>query len=268
MAVPSRSIFALLLIAGSVVGGGYATAAGRPSVSMRLRPSTIYYRKPKPNATNVTGRTSSQRSGIRVALEARRWPFQGSFTTVATERTAHGGRFNFVQRPSRATQYRVSSAGSTSGMRTIYIYPGYENASCTWSGHGSRGSCTKGPTKSGHYTMHFSFDFVYPAAVFTKESGLTVFVYFAECFGCSGTPKTVQRQATVSQSRSSPNSAHVSISQQFSVRTGQTYRWYLAPCLQTTERSNGFGLPGSPGSHRCGNPSVPSRFFLHGRDLG
>jgi hypothetical protein len=235
---------------------------------MRVRPATIYYRRPKPNATNVEGRLSSGRRGVTVLLEVRQWPFRGSFKAVGSELTGRGGVFNFIERPPRATEFRVSPPGSTSRTETVYLYPGYENASCTWSGPQGQGSCIHAPTKPGAYTMHFGFDYVYPAAAAAKESGLPVFVYFAECFGCSAVPSTLHRQKGVSQHRTGPNTAQVSISQSFTVRAGQRYRWYLAPCLQSTERGNGFGLPGAPGSHHCGSPTVASRYFLHGRDLG
>jgi hypothetical protein len=268
MAARRRIALVLVGLAGSVAGGGYAVAAAGSSVSARVRPPTIYYRTPKPNATNVAGRVGSGRRGVAVVLEIRRWPFHGSFKSVATERTGGGGRFNFVERPSRATQFRVASAASRSRIQTAYVYPGYKNALCTWSGSHGQGSCNHAPTQAGSYTMHFSFDFLYPAPAFSRESGLPVFVYFGECFGCSAPPATLQRQGTVSQSQRGSGAAHVSISQRFTVRAGQKYRWYLAPCLQSTERSNGFGLPGRPGSHHCGSASVPSRYFTHGRDLG
>jgi hypothetical protein len=268
MAARRRTALVLLGLTGSVVGGGYALAARGSSISARVRPATIYYRTPRPNATNVAGRVESGRRGAPVVLEIRRWPFHGSFRSVATERTARGGRFNFVQRPSRATEYRVASAAARSRIQTAYLYPGYENAVCTWSGSHGHGSCSHAPTKAGSYTMHFSFEFLYPAAVFSRESGLPVFVYFAECFGCSAPPATLARQGTVSQSQRRSGAAHVSISQRFTVKAGQRYRWDLAPCLQSTEQSNGFGLPGRPGSHHCGSASVPSRFFTRGRDLG
>lgn len=259
---------ALLTVTITVASVGYAAARAASGTSLKVRPATIYYRQPKPNATNIGGHLSSGRSGVRVVLNVRRWPFQGSFRPVTSQRTARGGAFNFVQRPSRATQYRVTSAGSASARRTVYVYPGYENARCTWSGAGGQGSCTHAPTKAGEYTMHFSFDYLYPSTAFSQESGLPVFVYFDECFGCSATPSTLQLQRTVAQNPSGGDSAHVAIRQRFSVKAGQAYRWYLAPCLQTTERNNGFGLPGAPGSHHCGSSSVPSRYFIHGRDLG
>lgn len=268
MAARRRTAFVLLGLAGALAGGGYAIAAAGTGVSARVRPPTIYYRTPRPNAANVSGRIASRRRGVPVVLELRRWPFHGSFRSVATERTARGGRFNFIARPSRATQFRVASAASTSPIQTAYLYPGYENALCTWSGAHGHGSCAHAPTVAGGYTMHFSFDFLYPAAVFSKESGLPVFVYFGECFGCSAPPATLQRQGTVTQRRRGAGAAHVSISQRFTVRAGQRYRWYLAPCVQSTERSNGFGLPGRAGSHHCGASSVPLRYFIHGRDLG
>lgn len=268
MTAGRRTTLALFVLAGSSAGAGYATAALAPGVSARVRPPTIYYRQPKPSATNISGRLSGGRGGVRVVLELRRWPFHGAFRPVASERAGAGGAFNFVQRPSRATQYRVSSSGAASPIRTLYLYPGYENAVCAWSGPHGQGPCSRPPAQPGDYTMDFSFDYLYPPAVYPMESGLPVFVYFSECFGCSAAPSTLQRQGTVSQSRSGSNSAHVSISQGFSVRAGQKYRWYLAPCVQTTERSNGFGLPGNPGSHHCGSAAVPSRYFHHGRDLG
>ena len=268
MTAPRRATLAVLVLAGCSAGAGYAAARLAPGVSARVRPATIYYRKPKPNATNVNGRLSGGPSGVRVVLELRRWPFHGSFKPVASERTGTGGSFNFVQRPSGATQYRVSSSGATSPTQTLYVYPGYTNADCTWSSARSQGPCSRLPAHAGNYTIHFSFDYRYPAEVYPRESRLRVFVYFAECFGCSAAPSTLQRQGTVSQSGGGSTSAHVSISQGFSVRAGQRYRWYLAPCVQTTERGNGFGLPGNPGSHHCGSPSVPSKYFHHGRDLG
>lgn len=268
MSAGRRNSVALLVLLASGGGATYATAAGASGGSPSVRPPTIYYRKPKPNASNIAGRLTGGRSGVRVVLEARRWPFNGPFKSMSSERTGSGGAFNFVQRPSLATQYRVSSQGSTSGIRTLFVYPGFENAVCTWSGGHSHGSCTQPPVKPGSYTMHFSFDYLYPPAVFSQEAALPVYAYFGECFGCSAPPSTLHRQGTVSQTRSGPNSTHVSISQGFSVRSGQKYQWYLAPCIQTTERSNGFGLPGRPGSHRCGKASVLSKYFRHGRDLG
>ena len=268
MTARRRATVALVVLAGWSAGTGYAVARLALGVSARVRPATIYYREPKPNATNINGRLPSGRSGVRVVLELRRWPFQGSFKPVARERSGARGSFNFVERLSRATQFRVSSSGAISPTRTVYVYPGYANAVCTWSSSRGQGPCSHPPARAGDYTIHFSFDYLYPATVYRRESRLKVFVYFAECFGCSAAPRTLQRQRTVSQTGGGSTRAHVSISQGFSVRAGQRYRWYLAPCVQSTERGNGFGLPGNPGSHHCGSASVSSRYFHHGRDLG
>lgn len=262
-----RITAAVVLILG-LAGAGYALARSGPRISLGVHPATIYFRQPKPNGANVDGRLSSGRAGARVMLELRRWPFHGPFKPAGTQRTARGGKFNFIQRPSRATEYRVSFSGSTSAVKTLYVYPGFEHSTCTWSGSKSHGSCAHAPTTPGSYTMHFSFDYRYPAAVVSKERSLPVFVYFAECFRCTSAPGTLQRQGKVSQIKAGSDSAHVSISQNFSVRAGQQYRWYLAPCTQTTERGNGFGLPGKPGSHHCGRSSLPTRYFEHGRELG
>jgi hypothetical protein len=265
-----RTTLAFVALLASIAGIDHASArvAAGPAVQLRVQPPTIYYRQPRPNATNVAGRLSSGRRGVTVILGVRRWPFHGSFKAVRSELTGRMGRFNFIERPSSATEFQVSSPASTSRTETVYLYPGYENASCTWSGPQGQGSCSHAPTKPGAYTMHFGFDYVYPVAARSGESRLPVFVYFAECFGCTAIPTTLHRQGTVSQHRTGPNNAQVSISQAFSVRAGQKYRWYLAPCVQSTERSNGFGLPGGAGAHHCGSASVASRYFLHGRDLG
>jgi len=268
MPAHSRITAAVVITLGFLAAGGYAVARSGPSISLGVHPATIFFRQPTPNGANVSGRISRGRQGARVLLQFRRWPFHGPFKSATTQRTSRGGRFNFVERPSRATEYRVSFSGSTSATKTLYVYPGFENSTCTWSGAKSQGSCAHAPSTPGSYTMHFSFDYRYPAAVLSKERSLPVFVYFAECFGCTSAPGTVSRQGTVSQAKGGSDSAHVSVNQSFTVKAGQSYRWYLAPCTKTTERGNGFGLPGKPGSHHCGRSTLATKYFEHGRELG
>ncbi len=268
MRAHGRVTAAVVLILGFLAAAGYAVARSGPNISLGVHPATIYFRQPKPNGANVSGRVSSGRAGLRVLLEFRRWPFHGPFKSASTQRTSRGGKFNFLQRPSRATEYRVSFSGTVSAVKTLYVYPGFENTTCTWSNSKSHGSCAHAPSTPGSYTMHFGFDYRYPAAVLAKERSLPVLVYFAECFGCTTAPGTLTRQGNVSQTKAGSDTAHVSINQSFSVKAGQQYRWYLAPCTQTTERGNGFGLPGRPGSHHCGRSTVPAKYFEHGRELG
>ncbi len=253
----TAAVAAATVLAG--LAAGAVPAAGHPSISIKVKPNAVNYRGPAPTATKIKGRLSSGKRHVKVTLEATGWPFTAPFHPVAHQRTGKHGAYSFKQRPSLATEYRVSAAGAQSGTQTVYVTHGFAHLSCKITGQGKSYPCGSNVRiPPGTYRYRFSFDYLFPASAFPLEKGKRVFVYYGQRNGQQKPPSTLTLQGTVAQHARSGNTTHVSVTPQFTV-PNSAWAFQLSVCTQTTEPTDGLGLPGAPGSHHCGSPSITYR---------
>jgi hypothetical protein len=74
----------------------------------------------------LTGPYGAPFAGREVVLEARRYPFRGPFSELATATTGLDGRFSFERAFDRNHQVRVLARtdGDRSAVESVYVFPG------------------------------------------------------------------------------------------------------------------------------------------------
>lgn len=240
------------------LGAAAASAASKPGLSLKAKHTIINYKK----SATLTGTLSTGKKGVLVKLQDRVWPFKGSFKTVAKTHTRAHGAFSFSQRPSLATKYRaVAPKGhAKSASRTVYVVKAFKVLRCVLTGRGhTYPGCTNSNTAPpGKYTWRITLEFVYPASVVGREKSKPVYTYFGETFGSETTPKTLKRGTTDRQHLRGKSSTVVKFAKRVTV-PHKAYFMEANFCTKTTERKDGFGLPGAPGSHMCGAKTIPGK---------
>jgi hypothetical protein len=245
-------------------GAAAASAASKPGLSLKANHTIVAYR----TASKLSGRLSNGKKGVLVKLQDRVWPFKGRFKTVAKAHTRAHGDFSFSQRPSLATKYRAVAPKdhAKSATRTVYVVKGFKLIRCVITGHGHTypgcGSKIK-HVPAGHYTWTYSIEFFYPAGVFGKEKDKPVYTYFAENGRADKPPKMLKRQKNVRQHSHAKSETMFKFAKRVML---PNHAWYLAGnfCTKTTEQTDGFGLPGAPGSHMCGAKAISSKLSPDG----
>lgn len=244
------------LVAIGVLASGVALAAGS-GISVHVSPNPVYY--VSANQADIAGHLASGKSNVLVRLQKREWPFEGSFQSAKDKLTGNHGRFTFRQNPSLATQYQVVAPSSSahSNVHTVFVMPGYANLHCTITdSHGNVYTCqTHTHRNAGNYTLHFSFDYLYPGSAYNYEKGKRVYPYYGQRNGQQEPPSTLTLQGTVSQHELSGNRTHVSIDQPISIPS-TAWDFQITACTRTSVHDDGLGLRGPPGSHHCGDKTI------------
>lgn len=244
------------------VGAATASAASKPGLSLKAKHTIVPYR----TAAKLSGRLSNGKKGVLVKLQDRVWPFKGSFKTVAKTHTRAHGAFSFSQRPSLATKYRAVApkAHAKSADRTVYVVKGFKVVSCVVTGRGHTYRCAANlPLSAGHYKLRYLIAFRYPATVYKEEKGKPVYAYYAIRYGSrEQTPRTLKRQHNLRQHSRGKGTTEFGFTRKFVVGRKA---WDIGVnfCTQTTERTDGFGLPGAPGSHMCGAKTIPGKASIN-----
>ncbi|HZO79786.1 MAG TPA: hypothetical protein VFB39_17240 [Solirubrobacteraceae bacterium] len=232
-----------------------AVASPGSSISLKAKPAIVQYTK----SASLTGTLSSGKKGALIKLEQRVWPFKGNFKTVSRTHTGAGGVFSFKRRPSLATEYRALAPGGhgSSQTRTVYVVKRFKVLRCvlTRPGHTYQG-CGTTSAPPGHYTWNVTIEYLYPASVFDKEGGKPVYTYYGITVGSRKPPKTLERQRTVSQRAHGDSTTTFEFSHKVVVPKS-AYQEEGNFCTKTSERKDGFGVPGAPGSHKCGAAKIP-----------
>ncbi len=251
-------------IAVAVAGASIALAASHPSLSLKAKHTIVNYTK----SAALSGTLSSAKKGVLVELQQRVFPFKGHFKTVAKMHTGSGGSFSFSRRPSLATQYRAVApkAHAKSRTRTVYVVKAFKVLRCvlTGSGHTYQG-CGTTTAPPGKYTWHLTIEFIYPKGLLSQEAGKPVYTYFGEHVGSRKPPHTLKRAKTAHQHAHPPNTTIFKFAKALTVPTS-AYEYEGSFCTKTTERTDGFGVPGAPGSHMCGKARIPGSTPVN--DLG
>ncbi len=250
-------VLATAAVAAAVAGLGTSAALAASHASLSLKGKTIV---PYTKADRLTGALSTGKKGVLVELQQRVWPFKHSFKTVAKAHTRAHGTYSFERRPSLATVYRTVAprAHTTSRTRAVYVVKGFKAMACEYTRHGYRhAACGTQKVPPGTYTLHVTVEWFYPASVFGKEKGKPVYTYYGKRNGSRKPPGTLRRQRTIRQRANGATSTVWRFVKTVTVPRTR-YSWSLNACTKTTERTDGFGLPGAPGSHMCGAASIPN----------
>jgi hypothetical protein len=181
-------------------------------------------------------------------LDADRFPFDGS-AEVARRRTGKRGAYSFRQRPSHAAHYRVALVNHPSeASRTVRVYvePRVYRQRCNLCGASSH--------DRGERMLRFSFRLLYPADTFGTEAPKRVYFYYGQRSGSGEAPKRLHLAETVEQRALPHHRTAVSIAHR--VHLARVYRFALVACTRTSERVDGLGLPGAPGSRGCGDRTI------------
>ncbi len=224
-------------------------ALGAPTgrVAARAKPHTVSYKEP----VRIRGHATRSR-GVPVMLDADRFPFASAPAEVSRQRTARRGAYSFRRRPSHASRYRVALVNhpsEASRIVRVYVEPRVSRQRCNLCGASSHGG--------GKHTLRFSFRLVYPADTFGTEAPKPVYFYYGQRSGSAQPPKRLHLAETVEQRARAHHRTAVTITHR--VRLPRLYRFALVACTRTSERVDGLGLPGAPGSRGCGDATISYR---------
>lgn len=246
-----------LAVLACALGAGAALGASRPTLSIKTE-TLVPYQK----VFTLKGALSTGKHGVLVELQDHVWPFTHAFKTIAKTHTGTGGTYAFKVRPSLATKYRTVApkARARSASRTVYVVKGFKVLRCvlTRRGHTYPGCANPSPAPPGKYTWRVTIELLYPASVYGKEKSKPVYTYFGQRRGSETDPTTLHRQKNVRQHRHGKNTTVFNFIQRVTV-PHEAYYLEGQFCTKTTERTDGFGVPGAPGSHRCGAATVPGK---------
>ena len=235
--------------------------AATATLSLRSKRKMVVYAQ----TTRLTGHLSSGKVGAVVKLQGRVWPFGRAYETVAKTRTGAHGAYSFKPHPSLATQYRVvaPASGAISGIRTIYVVKAFKVLGCEFTRPGyAHSACGAQRIQAGTYTLRITAEWIYPASVYAREKRKPVYTYYGSRIGSQKPPRTLTRQANVKQNANGARATIFRFFKKILIPPGTSYTWRMSACTKTTEPRDGFGLPGAPGSHRCGRATIPEKLPL------
>jgi hypothetical protein len=249
-----RAGLALLLAGAAGLPAALAVASDRTAkspVTATARPRVVETGA----ATRIAGRV---RGGSRahVVLDERRFPFTSPFAAIARQRTTRRGAFSFIAHPKRAARYRVELVrGSGAASRTLHVYtePRLTGRHCNLCGIPS--------ASRGRHVLRYRFKLHYPVGAYRREAAKRVRFYYGQRNGSGSPPRLLRLVRTFPQR---PLGHHTTaVIARHGVRFPRVYRFAFAACLPSSERLDGVGLPGEPGSHHCGAPSITFRQSRH-----
>jgi hypothetical protein len=99
-----------------------SAASAAPRIALDVSPRETRYR----DATTITGSVTdggAPVAGVEVVLEAREYPFEGSFEEIARGTTDAKGAFRFERKLDRNASVRVLGAGVASRRERAYVFP-------------------------------------------------------------------------------------------------------------------------------------------------
>jgi serine/threonine-protein kinase len=268
---------AVVVVAGLVAGllvalhGGRSTpkpTALRIAATSGTKPETGYvwtvYSGGNLAGAQIRGDVKGAVSGEVARLYAQQFPFKNAPARVDAPAglqptgTAGTASYSFAVRPSLATRYRVevfeSKAAKVALARTatttVYVASGFSPTS------------SLAPCRRPVCQETISSDVAVPASAMDTEISKQVYVYFAVNLVKSGTaPKPTVLQlygggATVKVKLLSATLYQVTVGFRFTIGTTDGYNWDWDACSKDTEAQDGIGLPGS---HGCGDNTIPSQ---------
>ena len=248
----------MVLGATAVLAAGAAAAAAAalgarasPAIRAAAHPGVVETGA----ATKIAGRVRGA-GRARVVLEERSFPFSSPFAPVARRRVTSRGAFSFVAHPRRATRYRLAlagAAGPTSRTLSVYAEPRLSGRHCNLCGIPS--------APPGRHVLRYRFELHYPVAAYRREASKRVRFYYGQRDGGAAAPRRLRLVATFPQRAAGHHSTAVEVRHR--VRFPRVYRFDFAACLPTSEPQDGIGLPGKPGSHRCGAAAITARQAHH-----
>ena len=217
-------------------------------------------------SATISGQVDGATSGEIVRLYARQFPFSaapapaGSLTLQPSGST---GTYSFRVTPGLATDYQVelfkngaaTKPLASSATTTIYVVAIPQRVGT--------------PTCTGSPTCHLTetHDIFVPPSVLSTEMSKPWYSYLGVNLAPSGTPPL---PATLLLGAGNPvigkpqqiaaNEFSVTISYTFNVGSGG-WHFHSTLCAKDTEAQDGIGLPGS---HGCGNASIPGSYAYLG----
>lgn len=193
-----------------------------------------------PARGTLTGIVGGASTGVAVKLQQLRFPFSGTYRTVATTTTGSGGKYSFTVHPVVATRYRVVSHATASRIVIFYVTAGGKFVSAT--------NCI------GQSTCHATWisDVTLPAAVAGTETRKHFYVY--DGIRPGSLPPTrlylnTHATTTITRLTSSRYRYTTRWTMQFPTRS----TWQVNGCTRDTYTKDGFGLPSFNG---CGAASI------------
>ena len=227
-------------------------AQAAPTLSIKAGHRLIPYKR----SVTISGRLSSGRRGVTVALRADRFPFDG-FKRRATTTTDKDGRYRFRARPSLGTRYQAAAATDPpvrSATRTVYVAPSATDFVCSPCGANSAPA-------SGSVTYHESFTVHFPRSLDLASQPL--YFYWGQRNGSQTEPPAeVKRVKTVKGKLVRPGEMKVKITYKFTA-PGREYNYVSRRCGRDHFAKDGSGLPGH---HRCGDKTI--EYPAYNRYLG
>lgn len=204
-----------------------------------------YYWVYFPGTGHLSGSVSGVAAGTAVTLQASAFPFTHGYSRLDRTTTASSGSFSFAVHPSKATRYRIASAGATSRVLTFYVL--------------SRGkSLGQSLCQPGASTCHASASYAnwLPASVGPREAAQKLYFYLGITRGSHSIPTTLYRRTnfTVHIQRASTTKWVSNLHFTFYAGTGP-WEVVWVTCTRQIESTDGFGLPVHTG---CGSSSVPN----------
>jgi hypothetical protein len=224
---------------------------------------TIYSRGSLARA-QIRGDIKDAVSGEEAWLYAQPFPFKsaparvGSPALLQPGGTAGTASYSFSVTPSLATRYHVEVfenktakiALASTATTTVYVSAGFSPTS-------SIAPCSRPVCQEA-----ISGDVVVPASAMDTEIAKQVYVYFAVNVVKSGSaPKPTALQlygggATVKVKLVSATTFQITVGFRFTIGSTDNYNWDWDVCTKDSEAEDGIGLPGS---HGCGENTIPNQ---------
>ncbi|HLI45108.1 MAG TPA: hypothetical protein VKU92_11660 [Acidimicrobiales bacterium] len=251
-----------LLVSTLPQGAGQAAASTTPSVTLAVHSHmpvvtndvwVIYDDHSYANARLIV-RFAGAPAGSSVKVTASRFPFTSRPSVIGTKAVSSSGKVVFVAQPSLETRYRAVLLKGThvlahAGVRTVYVTPG-----------GSISPSTAPSCSRPVCLLSFEItDKMVPSAVKT-EIGKHRYVYFALNLNPTTEPppptelKLVTPYELGAIQRVSSSTYRFSLKFRFRIGS-EGYYWSWNLCTKDTVTKDGLGLPGS---HSCGDTTIPA----------
>jgi hypothetical protein len=261
------------LVAGLIVGLGGSGATPKPTAlgiaaKSASKPETgdvwTVYGLSGLSVVQIHGHIKDAASGEVARLYGQEFPFNSAPAAIGppvrlqpSGKAATAG-YSFTATPTLATRYDVevfqSSSAKTALARTaitiVYVASGF--------------SPTANPKPCTRPVCHevITGDVLVPASAMSTEISKLTYAYFALSLAKSGTPPqpaTLQLgagDAVVRTKLLSATEYQIAIGFTFTIGKTDGYNWGWNACTKDTEAEDGIGLPGS---HGCGDTTIPNQ---------
>lgn len=239
------------IVAGLLVVAVPVSAASASDLSLRSNKRSVVFKQ----HAQLSGRLSSGGKGVRVLLQADRFPFDHS-RTIAKTSTNATGRFGFQVRPKLGTNYRavlMRDRNEHSKLARVFVLPSITQ-SCNVCG-------SNAPTTSGPKTLLASITFDYPKhTIAQKLIGRDAYFYYGQRDG-GGTPARLKLRKRKPLKSIGPRGNKASFSYDI-VIPASVYSLKIGLCVRDSFKKTGLGLVGH---HRCGDKRIPYDYSYLGR---